>query len=568
MRLVPRQRRPLTERLGRIVDATVGIFSPRKAFERQAWRDGFRAQYEAASRERPRTSWLGASASADADIIPHLSEIRDKSRDLFQNDGAANAIEVALLDNVIGTGIMPQSRIDWEAIPGMTDEQALNLGREFERRFACWCKNASSDHRLTFPELQAQALSQVVMNGDVFALPLMIDPTTPGEEHREYSLAVELVEADRCDDPQGLKRDPKFKDKNIRGGVELGERGQPVAYWISKSHPGDAQFENQPGKRAFDRYPARTLGGRPGVLHLYQQKRPGQTRGIPLLTPVLNEFKDIKDWKEAEIIGAKIASCFVVAIETGGDPGVAARNRATGVDPGNGDREQEIGPGRIDYLRPGEKLSTATPGRPNPMFEPFYDRALISVGSAMGLSYEILTRDFRKTTYLSARASILEVLKSVRRWQYFFRARFNQPLWEMFLEELYLRGVVPGMPDFYEHRQALTRARWIAPGRGMIDPEKEIAAQRAAVDANFTTQADACAEMNGSDWEETAEQRSREKKRMEELDVVPPAAPGSAPKPEEQKKAPGDGAPKNDSNPADEPQDAEEAARLAETNAR
>jgi capsid protein len=85
----------------------------------------------------------------------------------------------------------------------------------------------------------------------------------------------------------------------------------------------------------------------------------------------------------------------------------------------------------------------------------------------------------------------------------------------MFLEEAYLLGELP-IQNFYENRLDLTRARWIAPGWGWVDPTKEVEASRSSVDGNLSTLADECAAL-GKDWEEVMEQKAREEKKRKEL---------------------------------------------------
>lgn len=504
------------DRIRTAVDAAVEIVSPKWALERKAYRraGSIMAGYEGAQTTRPRSTWVGSGGSADAEILHDLVRLRERSRDLMQNSGAANAVKIAFLDNVVGTGIMPQAAVDAEAL-GMSPEEAAALNKTLERKFACWAKKSSADGRTSFAEQQAMVMAQVLMNGDVLALPLMLD-----EAHRDYSLAIELVEADRLDDPYGLSADPRYKDTTTRGGVELGKRGQPVAYWISEQHPGDATLRGAEQNRKFRRVPAYNDLGRPNVLHIYMQDRPGQSRGVPLLAPVLNAFKDLKDYCEAELIATKVAACFTAFVTSQGDALTQAQNRTTRLGTNDQEREQEIAPGAIYYLKAGETVQTATPGRPNPSFEQFVDRVYLDIGASMGLPYELLSRDFRKTNYSSHKAAFLEAHRTFQRWQSWARARFLQPCYEMFVEEVFLRGEV-AMPDFYENREAVCRARWIAPAKGIIDPAKELKAVNDAIQANLLTYAEAVAMLSGADWEDVAEQRAREKRRMEELDIEP-----------------------------------------------
>ena len=59
--------------------------------------------------------------------------------------------------------------------------------------------------------------------------------------------------------------------------------------------------------------------------------------------------------------------------------------------------------------------------------------------------------------------------------------------------------------------------RWRGPGRGHIDPTKEVAAAAARIEAGISTLEDECAEYDGSDWREKLEQKAREVHLMEDL---------------------------------------------------
>ncbi len=517
------------QKLTAIVDTLVGIASPRAGVERRAYRhmrEQLRSAYDAASPNRPHTDWVGTDGSADSDIIPDLPGMRRRSRDLIRNNAIANAVLQSFLDNVVGPGLAPQAMIDPELVGG--EERAEQLAGIAEATFRRWSASASADNRLTFYELQQLAFTSTFENGDVIALPLMV-----GDEGREIELAVELIEADRLDNPRGYGKD----GVTIRNGVELGPRGQPVAYWIATEHPGEVYTSSVRKPREFVRYAARNGAGRPNVLHLYWMKRAGQSRGVPALHPVTSEIKDTGDVLKAEVIGSKIAACHATFI-TKPNALTAARNMAAGEE-ADGKRAQTLSPGAQYYLNPGEDVRLASPNRPGPQFDQFMDRMLLTIGAALGLPYELVARDFRKTNYSSARAALLEARRTFQSRQKWLAQKFCQPLYEMVLEEAWLKGLFP-VPDFYANRDAICRARWVAPTWGMIDPLKELQAYQLGVEQNFLTQAEVCSTVNGSDWEEVAHQRAREKKKNKELDIEPaPAAGAVAP-------------PKDDDEPAQE----------------
>lgn len=502
------------------IDGVVAVFSPKAALQRKMYRLALKqaGSYRGADKSRLRSSWLPGSGSADEDLLNELPDLRDRSRDLNRNDAHAAGITNTMVSNVVGTGIRPQSRIDRDSV-GIDDTTADQFQQRAERAWQKWIPFADAGDRQDFYEIQQLVERQMLENGEVIVIPIMVI-----DNRRPYRLALDIIESDRLATPSDLR-----SNKSIRSGVELGERGEPVAYYIRKSHPGDMAYKYRtPTSDQFIRYPARNELGRPNILHLYWIKRPGQTRGEPFFAPVMTYFKDLSDYMEAELVAARVAACFAAFIKKT-NPYDAAIGRA-GSTNSKSQRIESIEPGMIEYLNPGEEVSQVSPNRPGGTFEPFVERILRAISSALNLPYEVVAKDFSRTNYSSARAALLEARRFFRVRQDFIAKKLCNPIWEMLLEEAYLLGELPVL-NFYDNRIDLVRARWIAPGWGWVDPTKEVEASRESIDGNLSTLADEAAAL-GKDWEEVLEQRAREEKRLRELNLEnKPLQKSSAPDP-------------------------------------
>ncbi|MBU2051221.1 MAG: phage portal protein, partial [Gammaproteobacteria bacterium] len=259
--------------------------------------------------------------------------------------------------------------------------------------------------------------------------------------------------------------------------------------------------------------------GRPKILHVFAAKRPGQSRGIPLFAPVLTYFKDLSDYIEAEVMAARVAACLAVFI-TKQDAMFSAANMATSTETATGARVQGIEPGMVSYLNAGEGINVVDPKRPGDAFPAFIESVLRMVGTSIGLPYELLVKDFSKTNYSSARAALLEGRRVFTNWRSWFSRRFCQPIWDLVLEEAFLRGEFEAK-NFYDFRHEYTRAIWIGGGWGWVDPVKEVEASRKAIDFGLSTLAEESAGQ-GRDWEETIDQLKREKAAIAEagIDIV------------------------------------------------
>ncbi len=500
------------------VDNFLGIFSPVWALRRRAAREAIHlfSSYNAASKDRLWSGWKPGSGSADEDLLSELPDIRDRSRELNRNDAHASSITNTILNNCVGVGLKPQSKILAAGVD-ISAEQITEVQHRAEYAWRKWVPQADAAGKLDFNEMQELVFRQILENGEAIILPLMLD-----EEWRYYHLALEVVEADRLETPSYGRR----RARDVRSGVEIGRRGEPMAYWIKRTHPGDTKSRGyQTGD--YVRIPARNEFGRLNVLHLYHQKRPGQTRGIPFFAPAMTLFKDMASYMEAELVSARVAACFSVFVTTE-NPLERAMAQSGGKQDSRQNRTESIEPGMIDYLSPGEDIKGFSPNRPGGTFDPFIERILRSIGAALDLPYELLAKDFSKTNYSSARASLLEARRFFRYRQDWIAKKLCQPIWEMVQEEADLRGEL-GVRDFGKHQYEYTRARWIAGPWGWVDPVKEVMASRKALEGNLTTLSDEAA-AQGYDWEELLEQRSKEIEYAKELGIyveTNPAAPAA-----------------------------------------
>jgi len=486
--------------------------------------------YLGASKERPYSKWNPQGGSPDEDLLQDLDTLRQRSRDLIRSDPHASGLVDVWCRNIVGAGLRPQSRLDRDAL-GLTEAQADEWQRACEKAFQRFWKRADVSGLQNFGEVQALILRQVFENGESFVLP------RPDPGRKPFSLRLQVIEGDRVSTPSD-----KINDLRIRDGVVVGELGERLGYWIKKTHPGDvSQGEGARRTNDFVFVPAEDLeAGVTNCFHLYRILRPDQSRGAPFLSTALTVYKDLGQYIRAELISAKIAACYALFI-TAPDPlQAAAANAELNAKKQN---QRQIEPGMMEYLAPGQDIKEANPNRPNNAFDAFVRRLLRSAGAALNTPYELVSQDFSQTTYTSGRMSLNEVRGVFRLFQAWLAEKFCQPIWERALREAFLLGMLPMRRDFEENFEEYARARWVGPGWTWVDPAKEVAATRDALDGNLSTLADECA-ARGLDWEDVLRQRAREKRLMEELGVLPAAAvPGGDGPPQPREEADGEEAP-------------------------
>ena len=526
-----------------LADRLVTYFDPVRGAERYRARLmlALAGGYTGGRRDRRATSdWLATKGSADADLLPDLAVLRDRSRDLTRNAPLASGAVATVVTNVVGTGLEPQSMIDRDLL-GLDDAAADDWQRAAEREWWLWASSPDCDVTRTqdFCALQDLVFRAVLESGDVFVVKRYVE-----REGGVYGLAVQVIEADRVSNPDyRIDGDTLPNGRVVSGGVEVDKAGAPVAYHILRSHPGDVTLGNEV---KWDRVPAySTQTGERLVFHLFRRLRPGQSRGVPYLAAVIEPFKQLSRYTDAELMAAVVASMFTVFVRTETGEGLAAAQPTAETGSLPSDEDYRLASGAILDLQPGEDVTIANPMRPNAGFDPFILALCRQIGVALDLPFEILVKHFQ-SSYSAARAAMLEAWKFFRCRRDWLAYSFCQPFYEALLTEAVATNRLAANGYFADPliRRAYLEARWIGPPAGQIDPEAEIKAAELRIGLGVSTGAQVTAEMTGGDIESNIKQLGKEKRLRDEagLDQVPAMQPSSpnSPTPTPPPRAPGD----------------------------
>lgn len=464
-----------------------------------------------ASREL--ASWMPSLGSADSDLLPELGTLVARSRDLTRNHGVASGAAQTLTDNVVGTGLLLAALPDYKVL-GRTKEWADEWSHTTESLWRGWAEGLECDaaQSLNFAGLTTQVFRSGFINGEALALPLWLP-----DRGTDFATTIQLVEPDRLSNPSG-----KPDDRYLRGGIAIDDYGAPRGYWITKTHPGDSFLPFNSDADVWEFVPARSVFGRRQALHIHDKERTGQSRGKPALTAIMPMFKMLDHYERSELQAAVVNAMIAAFIETPMDAETIMDmfgGSFEDYDAKRKDWQVRLQGGSIIPIFPGDKLAPFTPSRPNSGYGTYVESILRHIGTGLNLPFELLTKDFSKTNYSSARAALLEAWRFFSGRRQWLATYWAKPVYELWLEEAINTGRIEA-PDFYDNRAAWSRCKWIGPGRGWIDPVKEAQASQIRMEAGLSTLEDECA-MQGLDWEEVLEQRAREKAKLRELGLTP-----------------------------------------------
>lgn len=440
-----------------------------------------------------------------------------RAEDLYANDWAAKSAVNSIATNVIGTGLVPQSCIPHQRL-GIDREAAKEVQEQMEWLWAEWCAQAHYREQMHFEDLQNLAVRSLVRAGEFVHLPVMEE--RPG---CRFALRIQDVRPSRLRTPFDKLFDPFMHD-----GVEVNATGVPTGYWLASPQPSAMYLDDSVFTSAsFVRIPAK-VGHRPGIFHVFRAEQEEQFRGVSCLSTGVKSFRHLNDAIDYELVAQVMAASFPVFIaledKNGSLPSYVEEETGD-----NGEKRyyQEVPTGGVMYGNKGEKPEVLESKRPSQNFLNFCELILRSVAASIEIPYEVLTKDFSKTTYSSARAALLEAWRVYQMYRNFFVRHYCQPNWCMVQEEAYLRGYLrlpPNAPDFYTARLLWCNTKWIGPARGYIDPTKEISANISAINARLMSRAEAIAE-RGGDYDEVVEQIAAEEARLDELGLSPMVTP-------------------------------------------
>ncbi|MGG3321921.1 phage portal protein, partial [Brevibacillus centrosporus] len=260
--------------------------------------------------------------------------------------------------------------------------------------------------------------------------------------------------------------------------------------------------------------------------HLFEAERPGQRRGIPIISPIIESLKQLDQYTEAELMAAVIAAMYTVFVKSPAEDDdymhgmeePETDNQYQEPIPGTGGSNVKMGRGAIVYLDPGEEVQFANPTRPNPDYVGFVNALLRQIAAALELPFEILTKQFT-SSYSASRGALLEAWKMYKMRRSWLAKSFCQPIYEEWFVEAVTKGRIdaPGIFDDPAIFHAYTRAEWHGPSQGLLDPTKEVDAAVTRIENNFSTAERETAELTGGSWEQNIEQRAYEKTRLADL---------------------------------------------------
>ncbi len=336
------------------------------------------AGYDGAGKGRGNEWVRGSDSSQNAENRQALTSLRYRHRELARNNPYVAAAIDSTVSLTVAEGITPAAKHP-------TDPEKAKLANELMLEWAqsLFC---DADGRLNLFGLQSLIVRSEAESGEVLAMRKI--KRTPGVR---VPLQIRILEGDYLDH----LRDGNVDGRRVVQGVAYDNSGERVGYYIHGSHPGDRG--TRPGTSKFVRDD--------DIAHVYEVRRPGQSRGIPRGTSVMTRVANLDDFQDARLRQQKVAACLAAFITQGEDGKMKGDPLPTTIEPA-----------MIARLGPDETVGYANPPSVTGQDE-FIRGEEHMIARGYGLNHQVITGNIEGANFAAAKIGRLEVYANVHRWR-------------------------------------------------------------------------------------------------------------------------------------------------------
>lgn len=490
-------------------------------FQRQRELHRMKRSYSAGANDRITGGWLPSTTSGDTEIQQDIRLLRDRSRDRERNGGWPEAYYRTLENNIVGsTGPTLQMQVKDMMDRTKPDVWANEI---IEENFWEWCTKEYCT--VTGEDSWVDALNITVRSSsrDGGVLIRRVRGGFEGEPGpiNKFGYAIQLLEIDLLD----INYTTVLPNGNyVFMGVEKNPRTRrPVRYWLLGRHPGETIIGNT---SPYYRVPYEASE----IIHYFNKKRITQSIGVPDLSPVGVTEKMLDRYEEAEVVAAAEAAMKGGFIENPQGMSLGKQDLDDGDQQENGSTSNDLEPGAMDELGPGQKFIPYDPTHPTDAFSECAKHFLRKFAATGGISYASLTGDLEGANYSSLRAGKKDEQETYKARQNHLIRHVCEIVFADFLKMSLLSGVLKrgtkvlrADPDSYRRYNSpmFMGRRW-----DWVDPEKDARAALMLIDGGLGNRTEFLGE-RGRDFEDNCNTLATEKAYADskKLEFVTPQKP-------------------------------------------
>lgn len=475
--------------------------------------------------------WSPQTKTANAALLPQLDLGNARAEDVIRNNAfASNGVQMHV-DNIVGHMFRLSYKPLWKNL-GISEADARDFARDVEQAWletaedeqGCWL---DAERKRTFTMMIREGVRTHTSLGEIMASAEWLD-----RSGSPLKTAIKMVTPKRVSNPYG-----RGNSNNLAGGVETDRYGAAIAYHVRDVDTNSFGYGSGLG-HIWKRVTREAKNGRTKFIHIFEPTEDGQSRGANKFLSVLEQSQMLPKMQSTKLQNAIAQAMYAATIESELDSTAALE--LIGAQDSTGAIEKlmlmmsdyhdganiKLDGVKIPHLVPGEKLNLQTGGNADNGYADLESSVLRWLAAGLHVPYEPFAKDYRQSTYSSARASMLEGWRYYMGGRKIIASRFASQIFGLWFEEMLHRGrlTLPRKANrgFYEAKAAWLNCSWIGQGRLAIDGLKEVKEAVLRIESGLSSYEKEFALM-GEDYQETFAQQVREQEERKAAGLPPPS---------------------------------------------
>lgn len=407
--------------------------------------------YNAAQNTRLNADWRTSSVGPNHDLRFALETVRNRARDLANNDDYAKGYLRQMEANVVGPfGFTP--RIN----PSIRDPKFRENAKKIREKFFEWtdakhCSVNGEDH---FLDIQNLLIKYAARDGE-FAVRIVRN------KNMKFGFALQVLQVELLDEQYN---EVLSNTRVVILGIEYDRRTyKKTAYYFRDIPVEDQVYGYTSAGTQRIRIPADE------VIYGFHKEYENQSRGISWMVQTMSSMKMLSAYDEATLVNARMRAATGGFIEVDKDaPGNV--NEFGDSEYENGDYAVEIENGTWKMLPKGTKASFADNDFPSAQYDMFTTANLRRQSVGLGVAGSVHSGNYSDVNFSSERARQIAIRDNYMLVQEWMIRRFFHKVGQIFLTEAALTGQI-SIP--MQQQELYSQITWSGRRWAYVNPEQE-----------------------------------------------------------------------------------------------
>ncbi|MDC4426999.1 phage portal protein, partial [Acinetobacter baumannii] len=157
-----------------------------------------------------------------------------------------------------------------------------------------------AERKRTFTMMIREGVATHAFNGELFT-----QPCWEKEQRRIFRTQFKMVSPKRISNPFG-----QSDSNELRAGVRVSKAGAAMGYYVSDDSYPDWSSQQ------WTYVPRELVNGRPAMIHVFEPKGDGQTRGANQFYSAREQMKMLDAMQKTHLQGANVKAFYALTIES------------------------------------------------------------------------------------------------------------------------------------------------------------------------------------------------------------------------------------------------------------